>query len=450
VQTDDGRARLRARELAAQAAAAGDGTGWFEQLYEEADAGVSVVPWADGEPNPHLVSWIQQRNEAGNGRKALVVGCGLGYDAEYLAGLGFTVTAFDVAPSAVAAAQRENPGSPVTYVTTDLLHLPEAWTGAFDLVVEVYTVQPLYGPTRAAAIAALPGPVAPGGTLLVIARATDEEDPVRDPTLMPWPLTRAELDAVAGSVLSTVRVEQFLDDEDPPKLRWRAEFQRALPGKALRYASVSTRIREQSTVWGDIHARLEHIGSGSRDRGCRRGIRGPGTCRDRISVHAVARADIGRSVRQRPAGHGQRPARRDRRVHGDGLGRGRVHRGRDRRARRRGDVHLRLPRWRWVRVVLDRVDEPAGFGVQRADAGRAAGVGRNNLGLAHRYRQRADTAAVDTAIGRRCRRGQRTSARADALPRHREVDTSPGGNPVHARHPARAVIAWRARRQAQC
>jgi SAM-dependent methyltransferase len=224
VQTDDEIARFRARQLAAEAAAAGDGTGWFEKLYEEAEAGVSVVPWADGEPNPHLVSWVSRRGERGEGRTALVVGCGLGYDAEFLATLGFTVTAFDVAPSAVAAAERENPGSTVTYVTADLLNLPAEWAGAFDFVLEAYTVQPLYGPTRAAAIAALPIPVAPGGTLLVIARATNEQDPFRDPSLMPWPLTRAELDAVAGDVLRTVRVEQFLDQEDPPKFRWQAEF----------------------------------------------------------------------------------------------------------------------------------------------------------------------------------------------------------------------------------
>jgi SAM-dependent methyltransferase len=224
VRTDDEQARFRARELAAQAAASGDGTGWFEQLYEEAAAGVSVVPWADGTPNPQLVSWAD--GMSGAGRSALVPGCGLGYDAEFLAGLGFTVTAFDVAPSAVAAAQRENPGSPVTYVTADLLNLPAEWAGAFDLVMEAYTVQPLYGPTRAAAIDALPIPVAPGGTLLVIARATNEEEPFRDPAQMPWPLTRAELDAMAGGVLREVRVEQFLDGEEPPKLRWRAEFRR--------------------------------------------------------------------------------------------------------------------------------------------------------------------------------------------------------------------------------
>jgi len=67
-------------------------------------------------------------------------------------------------------------GSPVKYEVADLLAPPPEWAGAFDLVAEIYTVQALYGKARAAAIGALPGLVAPGGTLLVIARATDEEE----------------------------------------------------------------------------------------------------------------------------------------------------------------------------------------------------------------------------------------------------------------------------------
>jgi len=226
MQADEDHVRRRARQLAAEAAAAGDETGWFEKLYSEAEAGVAVVPWTDGVPNPHLVEWLADRD--GAGQRALVVGCGLGYDAEFLAGRGFEVTAFDVAPTAIVAARRANPGSAVDYVTADLLDLPAAWAGAFDLVVEIYTVQPLYGPVRARALAALHQPVAPGGTLLVIARATEEENPERDPAMMPWPLTRAELKA-AGGPLQVHHVEQFTDDELPPKPRWRAEFRRPLP-----------------------------------------------------------------------------------------------------------------------------------------------------------------------------------------------------------------------------
>lgn len=76
--------RARARQLSAESVAAGDATGWFERLYAEAEAGVCVVPWADG--------------------------------------------------------------------------LPEAWAGAFDLVMEAYTVQPLYGPARAGGRAAAQPP----------------------------------------------------------------------------------------------------------------------------------------------------------------------------------------------------------------------------------------------------------------------------------------------------
>jgi hypothetical protein len=61
----------------------------------------------------------------------------------------------------------------------------------------------------------------------VIARATDEQDPVRDPAVMPWPLCRRELAAIAGAMLTPRSIEKFLDDEEPPRLRWRAEFTRS-------------------------------------------------------------------------------------------------------------------------------------------------------------------------------------------------------------------------------
>jgi hypothetical protein len=50
--------------------------------------------------------------------------------------------------------------------------------------------------------------------------------------MMPWALTRGEIDALAADGLEPVAVEYFLDREDPPKPRWRAEFRR--PGGAVR------------------------------------------------------------------------------------------------------------------------------------------------------------------------------------------------------------------------
>jgi SAM-dependent methyltransferase len=216
--------RKRARELAAEAAASGDGAGWFETLYAEARDGAAVVPWDDRQANPHLVEWIAARDLTWPGRRTLVVGCGLCDDPALLAGLGCQVTAFDVSPTAIDEARRRFAGVPVDYQVADLLDPPAAWLGAFDLVVEIYTVQPLYGTARETAIRQLPRLVAPGGTLLVIARATDEADPVRDPAMMPWALTRRELDSLAGERLRVVSVERFTDDEGTP--RWRAELAR--------------------------------------------------------------------------------------------------------------------------------------------------------------------------------------------------------------------------------
>jgi ubiquinone/menaquinone biosynthesis C-methylase UbiE len=221
--------RRRARQLAAEAAAAGDPAGWFETLYAEARDGAAVVPWDDRRANPLLTQWAPAavaRGVAGPGRRTLVVGCGVCDDPAFLAGLGCAVTAFDVSPTAVAEARRRFAGSPVTFQVADLLAPPAEWAGAFDLVAELYTVQALYGQAREAAIGTLPGLVASGGTLLVIARATDEENPARDPAMMPWPLTRRELEAMAGTRLTARSVEKFPDGEEPPKLRWRAEFRR--------------------------------------------------------------------------------------------------------------------------------------------------------------------------------------------------------------------------------
>lgn len=202
--------------MAARSVAAGDDTGWFEELYAAAAVGEAVVPWADLAPNPALVAHAP----SGSGT-AVVVGCGLGDDAEYLASLGWKVTAFDVSPSAVGQARARFAGSAVEYVTADLLDPPAGW--GFDLVVEIFTVQVLTGGARRAAIANCAGLVASGGALLVIARARDEDEPEGR---MPWPLTRAEIDSFADGGLTPVVVEEFLDDEEPPVRRWHGEFRR--------------------------------------------------------------------------------------------------------------------------------------------------------------------------------------------------------------------------------
>jgi hypothetical protein len=204
-----------------------DPTGWFERLYVQAEAGEAVVPWARDEPNRFLVEWAEAHGLTGRGRRALVVGSGLGDDAEYVASRGFDTVAFDIAPTAIAAARRRFPASPVDYVVADLLAAPGAWSGAFDFVLESITVQALPPSLHPEATAAVAGMVAPGGTLLVLSAAREASDRADGP---PWPLTRAEIEAFAGAGLEPVRVEDLRGE--PDHRRWRAELRR--PSQASR------------------------------------------------------------------------------------------------------------------------------------------------------------------------------------------------------------------------
>ncbi|MGW6421834.1 class I SAM-dependent methyltransferase [Nocardia sp. NPDC055053] len=208
------------RRLAAQALAANDPTGWFEPLYAEAAAGGTVVPWDRAEPNPLLVDWLTARSIP-QGARGLVIGCGYGTDAEFIAAQGIRTTAFDISPTAIRGARARFPQSPVTYKVADLLHPPAAWLGAHDLVIESITVQSLPPEVRESAITSIQHLLAPDATLLVIA------DIATAPALgPPWPLTAADIDAFAAPDLIPVRVERLPRPDAPGRHRWRAEFHR--------------------------------------------------------------------------------------------------------------------------------------------------------------------------------------------------------------------------------
>jgi SAM-dependent methyltransferase len=208
-----------ARRLATEALATADPTGWFERLYAAASDGEAVVPWDRGGPNPLLVEWTSGRDLAGVGR-ALVVGAGLGGDAEHIAGLGAETVAFDVSPTAIATARARYPASRVEYVTADLLDPPTAWTRAYDLVIESLTVQSLPLSVRRAAIANVAAFVRPDGRLLVIAFAGLDDDTFEGP---PWPLSRDDVESFTSEGLAIERLEDIAGADDGPH-RWRVEF----------------------------------------------------------------------------------------------------------------------------------------------------------------------------------------------------------------------------------
>jgi len=215
--------RARARDIAQRHLASGDALGWFEALYARAAGNASIIPWADLMPNPNVIQWLDQHQVAGAGRKALKIGCGLGDDAEELARRGFSTTAFDISASAIAWCRRRYPGSPVAYVVEDLFRAPSEWQGTFDFVLESYTLQVLPPSLRRAAISYIAAFVASHGTLLVVSRGRESDEPQGD---MPWPLTKEELTDFLRLGLKQVSFEDYLDDEEPPVRRFRVVYRR--------------------------------------------------------------------------------------------------------------------------------------------------------------------------------------------------------------------------------
>lgn len=214
---------VEAARRIASSAGDDDPTAWFERLYTAAGSGEAVVPWDHGGPRPVLVQWTAQHHLDGAGRTAVVVGCGLGSDAEHLAGLGFRTTAFDVSPTAVATARERHPGTQVDYTTADLLDLPPSWRGSYDFVLESLTVQSLPMSLHAPAIAAVRTLVAPGGTVLVLAGHREEDSVVDGP---PWPLTESEVHAFASADVHVQQAEVVADPEAAERRWWRVELRR--------------------------------------------------------------------------------------------------------------------------------------------------------------------------------------------------------------------------------
>lgn len=224
---DANSAEFAARRLAARArldamddAGASDPyrRAWFATVYDTAGDDPAQIPWADLAPHPLLAEWLKRQPAPSSGARGLDVGCGLGDNAAAIAAKGWDTTGFDLSPRAIAWASKRF--SAVTFVAADLFATPADWNGAFDLVHECYTLQALPDAPRAEAMKQIAGFVAPGGRLVLIARARDGSGPAAGP---PWPLTRDEVMIFEKHGLRAETAEPLPDPTDG-KPHWRAVF----------------------------------------------------------------------------------------------------------------------------------------------------------------------------------------------------------------------------------
>ncbi|UCD30610.1 MAG: class I SAM-dependent methyltransferase [Planctomycetota bacterium] len=212
------------KQLAEEYIARGDPLGWHEELYRLAGGDPAVIPWADMKCNVNFLEWVQRCDLHSEGKTALVIGCGLGDDAEALARLNFEVTAFDISPTAIEWCRKRFPDSKVRYLVADLFEPGELLQRKYDFILEVYTLQVLPPNLQQRAMSCIAHFLTDGGTLLVITRGRDDEE--LHGSGMHWRLSHGDLNGFVKSGLREVSFEDYMDQEDPPVRRFRVEYSR--------------------------------------------------------------------------------------------------------------------------------------------------------------------------------------------------------------------------------
>lgn len=184
---------------------------FFESIYENADHDdLSTIPWATLAPNVYLEKHLSLRDTV-VGKKALVIGCGLGDDALILEKHGYEVEALDISPSAIALAKKRHPESKVDFHVGDIYHMPEASIGKYDFVYEGLTIQSLPPADREKLVGIIVSLVANEGELLVYANTQDDTDNYGGP---PWPLYDDEFALFEKEGLEKIHVQK--EDERKP------------------------------------------------------------------------------------------------------------------------------------------------------------------------------------------------------------------------------------------
>lgn len=204
---------------------------FFESIYRDAAGDAARVPWADSRANPALVSWLNAE-AAGRlrpGARAVVVGCGLGDDVMELANRGYDACGFDLSPTAVTWARRRFPDLADALFVADALSMPTRYRHRFDVVVEAYTLQSVDPALREPLAAAITNLACPRGLIIAIARGRDESELLEQVQGPPYPFTSAEFAGLfeAHGWRPTRAIDDFTDDEDPPKRRLRGAFAHA-------------------------------------------------------------------------------------------------------------------------------------------------------------------------------------------------------------------------------
>lgn len=137
---------------------------YWEQRYRDGN-----TRWDLGQAAPPFVSLLTAPGAPRPGQTA-VLGSGRGYDVLLFAAYGFTVTGFDFAPSAIAAATAlaQATGSYAHFLERDIFQLDREFPQAFDYVIEHTCFCAIPPETRPDYVRLVHSLLKPGGELIAL------------------------------------------------------------------------------------------------------------------------------------------------------------------------------------------------------------------------------------------------------------------------------------------
>lgn len=195
-------------------------TEWFEDIYKKHKENHHNIPWARGDVNPLLRTYLEDKTQHHKGR-ALVIGCGLGDDAHALCEAGYEVLAIDISETALAIAKERSRDLPIVYEKQDIFDMPQKYDGYFDFVFEALTIQSLPVKFRERMIEAVAKTLAPQGRLLVVAHQKSRE--FDGP---PWPLTKEQIDMFKNHGLRELFFEIHTEASNISDTRFRVLYEK--------------------------------------------------------------------------------------------------------------------------------------------------------------------------------------------------------------------------------
>lgn len=189
---------------------------WFEEVYTHMKNSDLIAPWCSNEANEHLINYFQNSDENITNKKALCVGCGIGDDAQFLSGIGFETTAFDISKTAIELCKKRFENSDVNYLVDDLLNPKNIIKEKYDFIFELLTLQSIPMGTQDKAMKNISSLLNEQGKLLVICFL--RKDGQAQNKVPPYAFRKEELSTFIESGLKEISCDILFDKQQNREL----------------------------------------------------------------------------------------------------------------------------------------------------------------------------------------------------------------------------------------